>query len=171
MLVKAVGVAAIVFASTSFADVTAFKLTLGKTTVEEAKQTYWLTPNGQNSASKGPMFSVAPDAIDFPNIQGFNLVFSENNTLSAIHVTLPRSEFGDLRPMLSQRYSVVAEHLPFVGNRRVTYEKDGVQIELNSPHLSFDTTLVYATDEFHEQVEVSMKEYEVALQQQRASAL
>jgi len=171
MLVKTVGLAAMVFASTSFADVSAFKLTLGKTTVEEAQQTYWLTPTGQNSASKGPMFSVAPDAIDFPNIQGFNLVFSQNNTLSAIHITLPRTEFADVRPMLSQRYTVVAEQLPFVGNRRVTYEKDGVQIELNSPHLSFETTLLYATDEFHEQVEVMMKEYETALQQQRARAL
>jgi len=111
-----VGLAVALFSSISFADVSAFKLTLGQTTVDEAKATYSLNPIGYNLYTNGPMFEVRPQEDGFDGLKKFVAIFSPSGKLDVIFATLSKHQFDSIHQTLAQRYSVTSAQLPFVGN-------------------------------------------------------
>jgi len=165
------GLAAALFSAVSFADVSAFKLTLGKTTVDEAKATYSLNPVGYNLYSNGPMFEVSPQEVGFDGLKKFIAIFSPSGELDVIVATLPKHQFDSIHQMLAQRYSVTSAQLPFVGNKLVKYAQDDIGISLESPHMSFDMTLAYATNTFQQQYDEGLARKQQAEQAAKAEAL
>lgn len=85
--------------------------------------------------------------------------FSQNDEkLLAISTTFGKYKFKSLKENLSQKYQLVEKKLEFVGDQYVKYQNDETIIELKSPHMSFELSLLYIDKEFNEQVEQAVKQ-------------
>ncbi|EDK9787504.1 hypothetical protein ABK54_004903 [Salmonella enterica subsp. enterica serovar Shubra] len=137
-----------------FADTTAFGLILGKTTRGEFKEKYSSAIyDGVSAWTDGDIFSVLADDIEFEGVKGGVFIFNKEGKLTAIIMDFNKSVFDKIQGMLSQKYKVVKKKLPFVGDKFVKYQNDSDVIELISPHLSFDMSLIYAEKSFMKQYE------------------
>lgn len=84
-------------------------------------------------------------------LQQSQFVFSADGILQGVVLTLPKDRWRAVTAALSERYSTERMVEPFVGSRSAQYRGAGGRIIAETPHLSFEMTLVYATDWLIEQ--------------------
>ena len=145
--------ASVVFASligaTYAAGTKAFGLTLGETTATQLKKIYpKASKNGTNKWSQGVMYTIPTSSIKFNGLNSVLAIFSANGQLTALSLILSKDRFKDMHGMLSRKYQIVREDIPFVGDSFVRYKSGSDVIEMNAPHLSFEMTLLYAEKSF-----------------------
>jgi hypothetical protein len=145
---KGIALALTLASSLSFADPNIFGMELGKMTERELKGKYNVTSTGTNKYSNGNMYSVPTNSIDFSGLKKVSTVFDKKGTLVAVLTTLPKSKFDYLNNALGGKYKKVSENIPFVGNKTATYRDGGTEITLDAPHMSFDMSMNYVTDDF-----------------------
>lgn len=94
--------------SSAFADVTLYGLTLGETTIEEAKQLYTLS--SKNSVMVLPdswsYFRVSGDQINLAHLKDLTVYFDDKQVLGKMMFIYPASAqtFNELDIALSNRY-------------------------------------------------------------------
>lgn len=84
-------------------------------------------------------------------LQQSQFVFSADGILQGVVLTLPKDRWRDVTAALSERYSTERRVEPFVGSRSAQYRGAGGRVIAEAPHLSFEMTVVYATDWLLEQ--------------------
>jgi hypothetical protein len=134
-------------ASLVHADPTVFKMQLGQTTEAELKKMYKVSHEGTNKYSFGNMYSVPTSSIDFEGLQEVTAIFNEQGVLVAVLTKLPKRKFDYLNSALSGKYKLVNKNIPFVGNKSVKYADGNTEITLDAPHMSFDMSMNYITQE------------------------
>lgn len=151
-------------------DPAPFGLELGKATVAQAKAKYRLKSDGTNKYSQGPMFKVEPSSVQLDGLQQMTLIFNKQQVLVGVMTTLPKAQFKPFHEMLSKKYRVTSEEVPFVGDASVKYKSGGTQIELDAPHLSFQMSMNYFRNElldaFKQQEELEQKAKQKATESQ-----
>ena len=75
----------------SLADPTVFKMELGKTTEQEAKEMYNLEPDGVNKYSNGNQYYIDPTQLDLEDLKSTFIIFDEKGVL--VYVS---SEFNSI---------------------------------------------------------------------------
>ena len=134
--------------SSAFADVTLFDLTLGKTTIEEAKQRYTLidkrTPAGLPKTWN--FFSVTRVQLNTPPLTDLTLYFNDQHILGEMRLTYPPSvqTFNELDIAISNRYT--KKPSPTISNPNWTkalahFEADNTEIVLE--HYLYGTILTF----------------------------
>lgn len=131
--------------SLSFANPTPFGLEISKTTISEVINKYpSLKEAGINKYTNGKMIYLNPNQLDFEGLKDTLLIFSKEDKLLAVILTLPKHKFEELYKTLSGKYKLVSKEIPFVGNKDAKFINDNTEITLNSPHMNFDLELTYA---------------------------
>jgi hypothetical protein len=130
------------------ADPTVFGLTLGKTTESEFVKQYPANLLGTNTYSNGHVYEVAPANIDFADLRKATVTFDDKGLLVVVSTTFAQGKFDYLNQTLGKKYKLVEKKVPFVGDKDVTYKDGNSKIQLVSPHMSFEMSLVYFTLEF-----------------------
>lgn len=134
----------------SFADPTVFGLTLGKTTEKEASDLYnGHSSLGENIYSHGNMYNIPVKDIPFDGLKEVTTIFDENGLLVAVLAKFPKEKFNYINSSLKQKYKLISQQIPFVGNKFTKYSNGGTQILLDAPHLSFEMTLSYLRTDFY----------------------
>ena len=131
----------------AFADTTAFGLTLGKTTETELKKIYRAKFTGVNKYSSGNTYSIPVNQLDIEGARKALVGFDTDLTLSFIQIEFRQSRFKALNQILSSKYTLTEQSIPFVGNKHAFYHHENAVIELIAPHISFEATLSYITNE------------------------
>tara|TARA_B100000700_G_scaffold331794_1_gene468847 strand:- start:12480 stop:12995 length:516 start_codon:yes stop_codon:yes gene_type:complete len=134
---------ALLISNVALADPTVFGLTISKTKVEELKNKYSVTYTGQNKYSGGDMYEIATGQIGFDGLNSLTAIFSKEGVLIAVLTGFPKSKFDYLKSSLSNKYQLVSQKIPFVGNKSAKYKDGNTEIELNAPHMSFEMTMNY----------------------------
>lgn len=106
-----------------------------------------------NAWSNGPMLE-AQGSFGIDGVKSANFIFQPDGRLVAIDLDIAKSRdlqnqrFDDLVKMLSHKYTLDSKVRPFVGDARARFHNGPVVIYLDSPHMSFDMDLIYATEAF-----------------------
>ena len=129
----------------SLANPTPFGLEISKATFSDVIDKYpSIKEAGTNKYTEGRMIYLNPNQLDFDGLKDALLVFTKENKLSAVILTLPKNKFDELYKTLNDKYKLVSKEIPFVGDKNAKFINDNTEITLNSPHLSFDLELTYA---------------------------
>jgi len=134
---------ALLVSNIALADPTIFGLTISKTKVEELKNKYSVSYTGQNKYSGGDMYDISTGQIGFDGLNSVTAIFNKDGVLIAVLTELPKSKFDYLKSSLSNKYKLVSQKIPFVGNKSAKYRDGNTEIDLNAPHMSFEMTMNY----------------------------
>ncbi|MCX7099417.1 MAG: hypothetical protein NTV43_16090 [Methylococcales bacterium] len=134
---------------TVFADPAPFGLEIGKATLADVEKTYSIEQQtGVNKYSKGPVYKVPINQVNFDGLEELKITFNEKGVFIGLEATLQKSQLKSLHESLSKKYKVVSEDIPSVGNSFVEYLNGSTSIFLVAPHMSFEMRLIYANKEF-----------------------
>lgn len=135
-------------------------LELGVTSLAQAKQTLGgktrLADAGTNAYSGGKMLKGDGAGLEVEGLSEITLIFDKSDKLAAVLMTLPKQEgMGDLQngvfkktlATLSAKYKLVEKRVPFVGDSYAKFRQGNSVIELDAPHLSFNMSLRYLTND------------------------
>lgn len=135
------------FSSITLADPSVFGMELGKTTETQLKEKHKLNHTGTNKYTDGNMYSVPISGIDFSGLKKVTTIFNKNGKLVAVLTTLPKSKYDYLKKTLDGKYKLTNEKKAFVGDKSSTYRNGSTEVTLEAPHMSFNMTMNYITDE------------------------
>jgi len=132
-----------------YADVTSLGFTLGKTDYKTiTKQAPSLKNGGINKYSNGKMLKGMSPQFNIQGLKNTIFIFDKKDKLAVIMMTFNKNQFDTVFGYLKSKYPLKSKRIPFVGNKNVVFKKDGITIEVNAPHMSFDMEVMYSTDSF-----------------------
>lgn len=166
------------------ANPTPLGLELGVATLAQAKQTLGgktrLGDAGINAYSDGKMLKGDGAGLDVEGLSEITLIFDKSDKLAAVLMTLPKQEgMGDMHNSvftktlntLSGKYKLVEKRVPFVGNSYAKFRQGDSIVELDAPHLSFNMSLRYLTNELQAAFNRQSEAEKSAKQRKQASQL
>lgn len=103
---------------------------------------------GVNKYSQGAMYSGNTDGLGLEGAKTILLICDKNNTLAAIQLMINKDYFDKYRKMLKSKYKQTQLINPFVGTKSAKYSQGNSSVLLHAPHMSFDMSLTYATNQF-----------------------
>ncbi len=130
-----------------------------------------LHPAGISVVTRGSILVGDGRGLGVPDLEHVSFIFDPHGTLQAVEARLPNGGMGyplfkRYRSLLAKRYRTVADREAFVGEQYARFVADNAVIILESPPLSFDMDLIYATP----QAEAELQHYEAAQQARRRAA-
>jgi hypothetical protein len=145
---------------------------IGQATLAQAKSALanarWREA-GINKWNGGRMYEISPDATGIEGLQSLTAIFSPEGRLVALLMTLDKSRLRDVLEALRTRYKVEAENIPFVGDASARFRSGNTLALVEAPHLSFNMTVSYLTDDFYRLYQKSSTEEEVRRKREQAS--
>lgn len=140
--------------SLAFADPVAFKMELGKTTENEAKEMYSLESDGVNRYSNGNQYYIDSKQLELEDLTRGYIIFDEKGILAYVgaeFTTIPSKsskerykKFNYLYKILADKYKLVKKERPFVGDQYAKFKDGNTEIELSEPHMGdFKIVLSY----------------------------
>lgn len=133
-----------------------FGLELGKTSITSAKAQLagktTLLDGGVNQYSGGTVLVSDGQGLGFEGLKQATFTFDKNGILIAVVLILPKTGmqhegFNKILGMLKGKYKLVQKEVPFVGDAYAKFTQGNCSIELSEPHMSFDISLMYITNE------------------------
>lgn len=144
----------LIFSSVLYANPAPFELEINKTTLKDVSDKYTLIQDGINYYSEGPMYFIQNGELSIDGLKKVKLIFSKkDNILLCVYATFDKNKFDSLYKNLSKKYTLINKKLPFVGDQYAKYKNDQTTIELIAPHLSFELSLTYISNEFNKKIE------------------
>lgn len=159
---KILAISLALFSTVLSANPTIFGMKLGETSEQSLKEKYNLSYTGVNKYTAGNMYTIPAGAINFEGLEEVTVIFGKDKKLMAVLTTLPKSKFDYLSTILSGKYTLVNQRIPFVGNKSATYREGSTEIKLEAPHMSFQMSMNYIQDNLlkaynHQQKEEQQK--------------
>ena len=117
--------------------------------------TKW-TPAGINVHTHGLMYESDGDGLGIDGLTHAKLIFDLKTTLQGVVLTFPlgpgrKGATADMARSLGKKYKLVAkDYESFLDYGTFRFEKGDSIVMVNSPHLSFEMTVIYATQELYE---------------------
>lgn len=149
-----------------------FGLELGvatRTSIEATFKGSRLSGIGTSAVSGGPMFEAQHPSVGPDGITRALLVLDKQGRLVAVQMTLPKDFHGGniaaIADQLSKKYAQQSRNLPRLGDGAARYTRGTSIVMVEAPHLSFEFTVTYMTDEF----ERGMVALERSKQQQKSA--
>ena len=122
---------------------------INKANYNEVKKTYQGQETGINKFSNGPMYKVSGRNIDMDGLKEVVFTFNQQGILQYVQLTFNnKNKFDELANQLATQYKMTTKQRPHVGNRYAEFKNGNSTIMLEAPHMSFDTTLTYLSNNF-----------------------
>ncbi len=132
---------------TTYAQVSPFGFTIGEATMQDVQQSLSaktkLSDRGLNKWTGGPMLRAPGDAFSIQGLQEVLFIFDQQKVLMGVILVLPKNRYSDVKAYLSDKYKIVSDQAPFVGNQLIKFEEGDVIIEARAPHMSFQMEVTY----------------------------
>lgn len=125
------------------ADPAPFGLMLNKTTIDDIKAKYPVTPLGMNKINHLQAFDIEPQHIDFEGLLSAKAAFSDDGILKLVQMSLPKTKFEDLYNSLTKKYTLLYKNMPIDGNKEAKFIDGNTYILLYAPAASTDMDFLY----------------------------
>lgn len=146
---------------------------IGETTPTHLKQSLAkqvkMESRGANKYSGGEMYHVDGDAYDVEGLKGVLYIFDERQRLAGILMEMNKGRFDAVYHYLTNKYKVVSQQRPFVGDHYALFKPSDAFIELDAPHLSFDMTVRYVRNDLMQQFKAKSQGEAAAKKRSEAS--
>jgi len=154
-------------------DVTPLGQTIGKSTIDDLKNSKCpVVGQGINKFSNGQMFANDGSCYGIQGLKKVLFVYNPSGVLEGALLTFNNSQFQSVVSSLNQKYShKTKEQIPFVGDKHIVWEEGKVDIELKSPHMSFDMDLLYVTKALNKKFKQEVKNDEQQQKTQQTNQL
>lgn len=103
---------------------------------------------GINFYTKGPMLEVDGGNLGIKRLKRVRFIFDTDKRLVVVLMTFHQGGFDATYSHLASKHTLVSKKIPFVGDKEAKFKNGNVSIVLESPHLGFETNLVYMTQDF-----------------------
>lgn len=100
---------------------------------------------GTSGHAGGPMLEASGRSIGVEGLYGAYMIFDAESRLAGGLLTLDKSRYDAVVQAPKQKYTLVREIRPFVGNRLAEFRADSAHITVDAPRLSFEMTVRYRT--------------------------
>lgn len=91
------------------------------------------------------MLEASDRSLGVEGLYGAHMIFEAESRLAGGLLTLDQSRYDAVVQALKQKYTLVREVRPFVGNRLAEFRADGAHITVDAHRLSFEMTVRYRT--------------------------
>ncbi|AGH81187.1 hypothetical protein PCNPT3_06235 [Psychromonas sp. CNPT3] len=145
---KIIALTLLLLSSSVFANTTIFGMELGVMSEKNLKSKYNVRHTGTNKYTNGNMYSIPVSSIKFSDLKEVIVIFSANGKLEAVLTTFPKNKFNYLNSSIGKKYKLISQRIPFVGNKKVTYRDGSIEITLEAPHMNFNMSMNYISDNF-----------------------
>lgn len=152
-------------AGSAQAGVSVVGLEIGVTTVDQARQllrSAGVKQRGISQLTNGPMLESNGDGLDIAGLKSVLALFDDQQRLAAVMLTVNKDRFGEIARLMAEKYSVVSQRRPFVGNAFVRMKSGDVRIEIDAPHMSFEMTVLYGLNSFWNAMEKAKADEQAA---------
>lgn len=140
-------------------DVTAFGLTINKSTEQDLKNNQCKFKKITTDAKATNMYSTNGGCY---KIDGLKQVFVgvKNNKVKHIVGLFDKEYFKSVKATMDKKYKLVDENIPYVGDALAEWKSanDNIVIRLDSPHLSFDMQLIYIDELYFKELNSAHKQ-------------
>lgn len=102
---------------------------------------------GENKYSAGPMLKTDGTGYDIQGLNSVVYIFDPQQKLLGVVMGMNKNRFDVVFKMLADKYKVVAQERPFVGDRYARFKTQDATIQIEAPHLSFDMDVSYLRDD------------------------
>lgn len=102
---------------------------------------------GTNKYSGGPMLKSDGKGFGVDGLNEVTFIFDQGNVLCGVLMEMGKNRFDDIYGFLAGKYKVAEKRIPFVGDKYARFKVGKVTIDVNAPHLSFEMTVNYLTDD------------------------
>jgi hypothetical protein len=103
---------------------------------------------GKNQAAGGSVLRGKGNGLGIDGLREISFTFDANDVLAAVTMSLDKGEgFEKTMNRLASKYKLTSKNVPFVGDAEARFAAGDSVIILESPHMSFSMTLVYAAQD------------------------
>lgn len=131
--------------------------------------------NGTNKYTGGVMYIGNAENLGFDDAKSVLLICDKSDILAGLQLTLDKGSmegnFNKYNKMLKAKYKQVKIINPFVGDKYAKYTQGNSSVELDSPHMSFDMTITYATNQLLQSYKTTSNSENNAKQKQQQNSL
>ena len=140
------------------ANPTPFGVEIGKFPCKDLDKKFKITENFKNVYGEYS-YKLSPGQITLDNVSGSLFTCNAKGDVVALWVKFnSKSGFNQLAKSLSEKYKVIFEEIPDVGNKHIALKDGDVRVDLSAEHLDFDMYLVYRTNEsYNNQLEIDRR--------------
>ncbi len=124
---------------------------------------------GTNRYSGGPMLRADGASFDIEGLNSVLYVFDEQNRLAGVVMAMSKYRFESVLDHLQKKYETTTVQRAIVGTQFARLKTDDGSIELNSPHMSYEMSVLYARTELTKKVEAGDKPVAAARKRQEAA--
>ena len=158
-------------ANSVYANPAPLGLEIGKATLEDVKKQYTITSSANNATSGYYNYYIDPKETGIDDVSKAVVICDDSDVVNAMFLDMPKTKFDAMAQMLREKYKVINQNIPHVGNAYVNLKDGDCEIELKAPHMSFDMTLSYITERLINAYQTRIKAEEAAKQAKEKSML
>ncbi|USR67155.1 hypothetical protein NFC79_21255 (plasmid) [Providencia stuartii] len=135
----------------SFAEVSVIGIMINKAMKEDVERNYHI------ESKNGDLWELSRNEIQIEGVKKVEVIF-ESDYVKAVWLTVDKGKFDYFFEALKGKYSLIKKDIPFVGNKYATFEKNGIAMWINAPHMSFEMDVVYMDKKYKNKREEIIKE-------------
>lgn len=134
----------------ALAEPSPFGIEINKTAISEVKNKFTCKDYGINKYSNGPMCELDSTKLGFDGSESVRVIFDKDSKVLAVLTVFNKDQYDNLLHMLSNKYQLVSNQNPFVGNKLAEFKNETTRIILDAPHMSFALSLNYINKDLYE---------------------
>ncbi|WP_341756721.1 MULTISPECIES: hypothetical protein [unclassified Candidatus Tisiphia] len=133
---------------------------LNKATISDVEKVYHITKKEKNHW-EGYNYYVNVRDVKLEGLMELLIICNDGNIIQAVILTINKDNFTEFYQLLSEKYKLVYNQNPRIGNKEIRFADSDCTIMLDAPHLSFSMSIIYITDEFLTKFKGKQKEEEM----------
>ncbi|MCC8371720.1 MAG: hypothetical protein LN568_03060 [Rickettsia endosymbiont of Pseudomimeciton antennatum] len=132
---------------------------LNKAAISDIEQVYHIIKKEKNYW-EGYNYYVNIKDVKLEGLTRLLIICNDDNITQAVILTINKDKFTEFYQLLSEKYKLVYNHNPRLGDKEIRFTDSDCTIILDVPHLSFSMDIIYITDEFLTKFKGKQKEEE-----------
>jgi hypothetical protein len=139
-------------AANVYAGAKVLDVEVGATTIDALKTSAGtkirLKQSGISTWTGGPTLVAEGADFEIEGLKSVLYIFDDQKKLSALVMTMDKSRFDAIYQFLANKYKLVSQQRPHVGNSFAKFSAPDTSVEIDAPHMSFDMEVKYLSNNF-----------------------
>lgn len=137
----------LLFTCNIYANPAPLGLPLNKATLSDVEKQYKIIKKEKNYW-EGYNYYIDITNVGLAGVKELLVICNDNNIIQAVIFTANNNKFEEFYELLTEKYQPINEEPTRLTNKEVLFAVNDCTIILDAPHINFDMSLIYITNEF-----------------------